>query len=172
MQKNNWKPYKTKEVSSIKKSVLKDLEERFCAEQCNENNNFYIKVKKDDYLNTAKYLKKQGFKRLVTISAVDWLEKGILEIYFLAHSFDDNSYIKVAAEVSRDNPLIPSVSSLWKNAEMHEREAWEMFGINFEGNNMLKPLFLEDSPRIPPFRKDFDLRKEVKKTYGLTWSEY
>lgn len=117
-------------------------------------------------------MKEQGFKRLVTISAVDWLERGVLEVYFLAYSFDNNLYIKVATEVPRDNPSISSLSSLWENAEMHEREAWEMFGINFEGNNMLEPLFLEDQPRIPPFRKDFDWREEVKKEYGLTWPEY
>ncbi len=162
----------TKEVSGIKKTILKNLEEKFHVEQYYKDNNFYVTIKKEHYLDTAKYLKEQGFKRLVTISAVDWLERGVLEVYFLAYSFDNNLYIKVATEVPRDNPSIPSLSSLWENAEMHEREAWEMFGINFEGNNMLKPLFLEDPPRIPPFRKDFDWREEVKKEYGLTWPEY
>ena len=44
-----------------------------------------------------------------------------------------------------------------ENAAMHERETWEMFGIKFRGNRMLKPLFLEDWRGPPPFRKDFDV---------------
>jgi NADH:ubiquinone oxidoreductase subunit C len=42
---------------------------------------------------------------------------------------------------------------------MHEREVWELFGISFQGNTMLKPLLLEGWRGPYPFRKDFDWRK-------------
>jgi len=61
--------------------------------------------------------------------------------------------------------VIPSLSELWPNAAVHEREAWELFGISFEGNKFLKPLFLEDHFEIPPFRKDFNWREYVRKAY-------
>lgn len=48
---------------------------------------------------------------------------------------------------------------------MHEREIWELFGIIFDGNAMLKPLFLEKWNGPPPFRKEFDWKKFVKETY-------
>ncbi|MCD6380819.1 MAG: NADH-quinone oxidoreductase subunit C, partial [Candidatus Odinarchaeota archaeon] len=50
---------------------------------------------------------------------------------------------------------------IWPNAEMHEREVWELFGIYFKGNHMLKPLFMEDWSGPPPLRKDFDLHGYV-----------
>ena len=88
-----------------------------------------LKVARDDYLTVAKYLSKHGFRRLLTVSAVDWIERGNLEIYFLVHKLDGNVYVKVATEVLRDRPLIPSLSELWPNAAMHERETWELFSV-------------------------------------------
>ena len=156
----------------VRKPLLEGLKTRFQAEERSEGNILYVRVKSENYLETAKYLKEQGFRRLITISAVDWIDKGVYEVYFLVYNSEDNLYAKVATETPRDAATLPSLSTLWENAELHEREAWEMFGITFDGNNMLKPLFLEDPPRIPPFRKEFDWREEVRKKYGLTWPEY
>jgi len=128
----------------------------------------YLKVSKDDYLKVAEYLRYHGFLRLLTVSAVDWIERGTLEVYFIAHKSDGNVYVKVGTEIPRDNALIRSLSELWPNAAMHEREAWELFGVLFEGNRILKQLFLEDWDGPPPFRKDFDWREYVKKTYNFT----
>ena len=104
-----------------------------------------------------------GFKRLLTVSAVDWIKKAVFEVYFIAHNLDESVYIKVSTEIPRDDPKIPTISFIWKNASMHERETWELFGIKFDGNSMLKPLFLENWKGLPPFKKDFDWREYVKK---------
>jgi NADH-quinone oxidoreductase subunit C len=127
----------------------------------------YIRVSTPNYFQVAEYLRNQGFQRLLTISAVDWIERGTFEIYFLVHKLHENLYVKVATEIPRDNPTISSLSKLWPNAAMHEREVWELFGVSFEGNQILKPLFLEDPVDIPPFRKDFDWREYVEKYYSL-----
>lgn len=152
-------------------AILKDLQTGVRVECFVKGNINYLKVARDDYLAVAKYLRKHGFRRLLTVSAVDWIERGNLEIYFLVHKLDGNVYVKVAAEILRDNPLIPSLSELWPNAAMHERETWELFGIFFEGNRILKPLFLEDWNGPPPFRKDFDWRKYVEKNNNLPQAE-
>lgn len=126
---------------------------------------------KKDYVEAARYLKEQGFRRLLTVSAVDWIEKGTLEVYFLVHKLDENVYVKVVTHIPRGSPQISSLSELWPNAAMHEREAWELFGIIFKGNGMLEPLFLEDWDGPPPFRKDFNWKEYVKKTYNLPQAE-
>jgi len=125
----------------------------------------YLKVSKPNYLVVAKYLKGHGFRRLLTVSAVDWIEQGNFEVYFIVHKLRGNLYVKVTTEIPRDNPVIPSLSELWPNAAVHERETWELFGIFFEGNKFLKALFLENHIKIPPFRKDFDWREYVNKAY-------
>jgi len=152
-------------------AVLKDLQTKARVKHSVKGNINYLKVSKENYLKVAKYLRKHGFRRLLTVSAVDWIEKGSMETYFLVHKLDENVYVKVATEMGRENPSIPSLSELWPNAAMHERETWELFGISFEGNKILKPLFLEDWNELPPFRKDFDWREYVKKTYNLVQAE-
>jgi NADH-quinone oxidoreductase subunit C len=147
--------------------ILNDLQSEMRVEYSVEGNMNCLKVSRDDYIAVARYLRKRGFRRLLTVSAVDWIERGTLEAYFLVHKIDGNVYVKVAAEMRRENPLVPSLSELWPNAAMHERETWELFGVFFEGNRSLKPLFLEDWDEIPPFRKDFDWREYVKENNYL-----
>jgi NADH:ubiquinone oxidoreductase subunit C len=131
-----------------------------------EGNVHYLKVSKDKYYELAKHLKEKGFTRLLTVSSVDWKEKGSLEVYFVLHKLDGNVYVKVATDLSRKNPVILSLSQLWPNAAMHERETWELFGAFFKGNEILEPLFLEDWKGPPPFNKEFDWREYVKKNYN------
>jgi NADH-quinone oxidoreductase subunit C len=152
-------------------AILKHLQTELHVKYSIKGNINYLKVSRDNYLTVAKYLRKHGFRRLLTVSTVDWIERGNLEVYFLVHKLDGNVYVKVATEIRRDNPLIPSLSELWPNAAMHERETWEIFGIFFERNGILKPLFLEDWNELPPFRKDFDWREYVKKTNNIVKAE-
>ena len=152
-------------------AIFKYLQTQMNAEYSVDENINYVRVSKPNYFQAAEYLRNQGFQRLLTISAVDWIERGTFEIYFLVHKLHENLYVKVATEIPRDNPTIPSLSKLWLNAAMHEREAWELFGVSFEGNQILKPLFLEDPVEIPPFRKDFNWREYVEKNYSLVHNE-
>jgi len=126
----------------------------------------YVRASKENYLKIAAFLKENGFKRFLTVGVVDWLEKGSFEVYFIVHNMN-NIYVKVSTEIPREKPEIPSLSDLWPNAAMHERESWELFGIKFSGNPMLKPLFLEDWNGPPPFKKDFNWREYVKQTFKL-----
>ena len=146
--------------------ILRGLKTRII-ENFTRGNVNYLKVPKDEYLKVAKYLKRSGFRRLLTVSAIDWIEYKKFEVYFIVHRIPGNLYFKVAADIPRDDPRIPSLSGVWPNAAIHERETWELFGIIFEGNEVLRPLFLEDWNGPPPFRKDFDWREYVKKTYQI-----
>lgn len=127
-----------------------------------------IEVSKEDYLKVARRLKEKGFRRLVTVSAVDWIEAGTFEVYFVVHNLDENAYIKVTTRIPRDDPEVASLSDIWVNASMYEREGWELFGVDFDGNAVLKPLFLEDWVGPPPFRKDFNWREYVKENFDLS----
>jgi len=146
----------------MKKDFSRILEDKFSIKRSKEGL-LFTKVKTTDYLNTASYLSEHGFKRLLTISAVDWIKKSVFEVYFILHNFDENVYIKVSTDIPRNDPKILTISHIWKNASMHERETWELFGIKFDGNHVLKPLFLENWVDSPPFKKDFNWREYIKK---------
>jgi len=145
--------------------LLKEIEgirAKFRVEHEIRDNCIFIKSQVTDYLNIAKHLKSCGFKRLLTVSAIDWIDENEFEVYFIAHNPGEGVYAKVSTRIPRDRPVVQSLFSIWENSLMHERETWELFGITFEGNNTLKPLFLEKWDRPPPFRKDFNWREYVK----------
>lgn len=151
---------------SLLQGLLKEMEKSliplFHAKCHIKNNCIFIEIEKEHYISIAKYLKNQGFKRLLTVSAIDWIDEEKFEIYFIAHNPDKGLYAKVSTKIPRNNPIIPSLSLVWENSLMHERETWELFGVTFTGNDSLKPLFLEDWNGPPPFRKDFNWREYVK----------
>ena len=149
------------EVDFVKDNIPESLRSK-CKIEKTDANSLFVKVKGENYGKIAESLKKDGFKRLLTVSAVDWLERRILEVYFIVHRIEDNLYVKVSTEISRDHPKIESISHLWINAAMHEREAWELFRITFKGNKNLRPLFLEGWSGPPPFRKDFNWIEYVR----------
>jgi NADH-quinone oxidoreductase subunit C len=68
--------------------------------------------------------------------------------------------------LSRDDPRAPSVTFLWKGAEWMEREAYDMFGITFEGNRDLRRVYMPPDYTSFPLRKDFYLPDDAARSPG------
>ena len=65
--------------------------------------------------------------------------------------------IAIAERPKRDNPVVQSLVDVWPGVEYHERETYEMLGVNFQGHPELKHLLLpEDWSDLPPLRKDYN----------------
>ena len=123
---------------------------------------------KDAVLSILSFLKNKGYDHLALISCVDWIEEKKFELIYILTSYsekDGKEHIILKTRIPREKPEFKTVISVFENAEPYERELHELFGINFEGNERLTPLFLERDYEIPPFRKDFDTRKYVKETF-------
>jgi len=73
----------------------------------------------------------------------------------------------IAVGLSRDDPRVSSVTFLWKGAEWPEREAYDMFGIAFEGNRDLRRIYLPPDFVSHPLRKDFYLADDAARSPGL-----
>ncbi|HEX2030586.1 MAG TPA: NADH-quinone oxidoreductase subunit C [Actinomycetota bacterium] len=71
--------------------------------------------------------------------------------------------VKVAA--GREEPSVPSISDLYGGANWHERETWELFGIDFEGHPQLVKLVLPEQFEGHPMRKDFPLATRLAKPW-------
>jgi len=72
----------------------------------------------------------------------------------------------VADGLSRDDPRVPSVTFLWQGAEWMEREAYDMFGITFEGNRDLRRIYMPPDYQSFPLRKDFFLPDDAARSPG------
>jgi NADH:ubiquinone oxidoreductase subunit C len=72
----------------------------------------------------------------------------------------------IVPELSRDDPRVPSVTFIWKGAEWPEREAYDMFGIIFEGNRDLRRIYMPPDYTSFPLRKDFLLPDDAARSPG------
>jgi NADH-quinone oxidoreductase subunit C len=81
--------------------------------------------------------------------------KGKLGVVYHLHSLKWNHKIVMKTEVSAENPHVRSVEAIWKTANWHEREAFDMYGIVFDGHPDLRRILMPDDWEGYPLRKDF-----------------
>ena len=76
-------------------------------------------------------------------------------VYHLT-STEHRHTIVIKAKVERANPVIDTVSDIWRTAEFHEREVFDLFGVQFDQHPDLRRLILTDDFEGYPLRKDFE----------------
>jgi NADH-quinone oxidoreductase subunit C len=114
-----------------------------------------------DAFAVLKYLRDEfAFDMLADLTAIDWAEGASPRFTVVYHllSTTGKSYLRVAANCANDTePTAPSVVALWPAANWHEREAFDMFGIKFEGHPDLRRILMWDGYPYFPLRKEFPL---------------
>ena len=79
-----------------------------------------------------------------------------IEVLYHLRNTQNNSEIVVKAKIEdRENPSIASVSDLYKTADFHEREIFDLFGVKFNNHPDLRRIFLDDDWEGFPLRKDY-----------------
>jgi NADH-quinone oxidoreductase subunit C len=111
-------------------------------------------VTPDQVVSAAELLGKEGFA-LDTITGVDWMALGQMELVY--DYFHPQRFLRVVirARIPRDNPEIPTISKVFPGANWHERETHDFFGIRFLGHPNLMPFLLPEDATYHPLRKDF-----------------
>ena len=104
------------------------------------------------HLKTADGLK---FDYLNYITAVDYYS--YFEVVYQLTSLEFNRSIIIKTRCyGRDNPSVPSLTSLYQGADFQERELYDLMGIKFEGHPNMKRIFLWEGYDGHPLRKDFN----------------
>ena len=80
---------------------------------------------------------------------------GRLEVVYFLQSLEPERTLVVKTQAPYEDPVVPSVTSVWRAADWHEREARDMYGITFDGHPDMTPLLLYDDFEGHPGRKDF-----------------
>jgi len=96
------------------------------------------------------------FDSLSCLSGVDYAD-GNLGITYNLFSFAKRHKVNLKVIVPKDSPKVKTVSEVWQTANWHEREAYDMIGIIFEGHKDLRRILLEDDWEGHPLRKDFQV---------------
>ena len=98
----------------------------------------------------------QGFERICGVSAIDRypLEPRFEVVYFV-HSVSRNIRLKLKVALPGTAPAVESVTCVWEGANWYEREAFDLFGIRFEGHPNLKRIMMPEGWEGHPLRRDF-----------------
>ena len=129
-----------------------------------DSEQMYLTVSPKDWLGVAKYIKEDDslcFDMLSCLSSVDGEDLGFYVAYnFYSTSLKHQLEVRVYAE----NMVIPSVESLWRTADWHEREAYDLMGIKFEGHPDMRRIFLPEDWDGHPLQKKY---KEPDYYHGM-----
>jgi NADH-quinone oxidoreductase subunit C len=121
----------------------------------------FVKVKPENLRDIAFYLRDDSdlkFDYLMCLSGID-LGKGMLGVVYHLNSISCKHRFTVKVEVPCENPNVPSVEMVWKTANWHEREAYDMFGIIFTDHPDLRRILLPDDWDGHPLRKDYRVQE-------------
>ncbi len=129
------------------------------------NDYIEVEISKDDIVEAAKRLKEAGFDHVKDLTVVDYKKEGYFRIIYNLSSYNniELSYyiVGLAYNIPRDSPTTKSLYWIYTSADFQEREAYEAFGIVFEGHPDLRPLLLAPTvAELKPLRKDFIVREE------------
>ena len=121
-----------------------------------------VNVPTGELISVLKSLRdEQAFDLLSDVTAIDWAEGASPRFTAVYHLYSTTSHaaIRVATPCTGDDaaPTVPSVVPLWPGANWHEREAYDMFGITFEGHPDLRRILMWDGYPYHPLRKEFPL---------------
>jgi len=135
-----------------------------------------IVVKAADYLDAALILRDAlgcQFEQLIDLCGIDYSDYGngaydglrfCVSSHLLSVSLNQRVRLKVFCE-DDDFPVVPSVNDVWNSVNWFEREAFDLFGIVFEGHNDLRRILTDYGFIGHPFRKDFPTTGHVEMRY-------
>jgi NADH-quinone oxidoreductase subunit C len=116
----------------------------------------HLEIAREDLMRAAQMLRDDpdlAFDSLMCLSGLDWPDH--YEVVINLHSFKHGHRINLKVRCPKDDPVIPTVSAIWPTAEWHEREAFDLIGVRFEGHPDLRRLLLPEDWEGHPLRKDY-----------------
>tara|TARA_X000001036_G_C20673224_1_gene803209 strand:- start:474 stop:947 length:474 start_codon:yes stop_codon:yes gene_type:complete len=120
-----------------------------------EESQIFNIVKVDDWLEISTKVKELGFDYLMCITSID-LEDGNLSLAYNLNSTGSQESLEFNLIFNAETE-VPSVESLWKTADWHEREAYDMMGIKFSGHPDMKRILLPHDWEGHPLKKDYEV---------------
>ena len=122
-----------------------------------------IRVPGERITDVAAYLKDDpelSFDSLMCLSGVD--RQGSFEVVYHIHSMTHNHRTVLKVSLTGEKPQVPTVSHIWRTAEWHEREAYDLVGIRFLNHPDLRRILLPDDWEGHPLRKDYQAPEEYQ----------
>ncbi len=144
-------------------SAIQALKERFGAGESALGGDYALVLTPENIVTACQTLRDEfDFDMLSELTAVDYWpqDEPRFNIVYQLHSLSHNLYLCLRVPIPGKNPGLPTVEGLFPNANWHEREVWDMFGIKFEGHSDLRRILMPYDWEGHPLRKDYPLGYE------------
>ncbi len=138
----------------------------------------WMKINPERTFEIAQYLKETpelAFDSLMCLSGMDYGEDKKIGIVYSLFSMKHRHKITLRVNLPRENPTVPSVETIWRTADWHEREAYDLFGIQFDGHSDLRRILCPDDWEGYPLRKDYVVQEYyhgIRVPYQEDWTKY
>jgi NADH-quinone oxidoreductase subunit C len=142
----------TSEILNVAKAVASDVQ------PVEHHGDLTLVVKLSELIEVLAELKENP------VTQFNWAKPGErFDVVYFLYSIPTATHVRVKAHVREDNPHVPTASEVWESANWYEREAYDMYGVIFDGHPDLRRFFMPedfmdtDGTPLYPLRKDFPL---------------
>ena len=161
----NWNmPSKSKPNKLQSEEVFAIVKEKFSGaileEPTEVRGDPFLVIKPEQLVELATFCRddeRLHFDLLSCISGVDYPERQQIEVVYCLDSTVHNHWLILKAALPRENPRVPSVEKIWRTADWHEREAYDLMGVIFEGHHNLVRILCAEDWVGHPLRKDYEM---------------
>jgi NADH-quinone oxidoreductase subunit C len=160
--------------STSQEKVVNILKERFESEILSVENpyNFLtVNLKQDQIIDIIRYLynhPEAKFQYLTTLCGIHFPDVKQIALMYQLHSLTNNWKIRLKIYLPEENPVAPTLTTLFSAANWMERETYDFFGVKFTGHPDLRRILNVEDMIMFPMRKEFPLEdqtREDKKDY-------
>ncbi len=130
---------------------------------------FTAVLQPDAIVDACKFLRQRDFDLLIALTAADhWPDEPRFEIVYQLYSTKPDVLLGLSVFLDGEEPKLPSIEAVYPNANWHEREVFDMFGIDFVGSSDLRRIIMPHDWEGHPLRRDYPLGyEEVQFTFNF-----
>jgi NADH-quinone oxidoreductase subunit C len=142
--------------------IVEELEKEFGVTAVETRDEVSLVLPVEKIVAACQRVQGLGFELLSALTAVDYWpeEKPRFHVVYEFSSVSKNLRLEIRVPVPGINPVLPTVSHIYRNANWRERELWDMFGIKAEGHPDLRRILMPADWEGHPLRKDYPLGYE------------
>lgn len=144
-------------------TIVQDLQKKFEATFEEFRGEAHVFVRPEQIVDALTYLRdEQKFPLLSAMTVSDYWpqQEPRFHVIYQLTSVEKNLSLQVRVPVAATSPVVPTVSAVFASANWREREAWDMFGIRFEGHPDPRRILMPQDWEGHPLRKDYPLGYE------------
>jgi len=154
--------------STIQEKIVNILKEKFESDILlveTPYNFLTVNLKKDNIIEIIRYLynhPEAKFQYLTTLFGVHYPDAKQIAIVYQLHSLTNNWRMRLKIFLPEENPVTPTLTTLFAGANWMERETYDFFGVKFEGHPDLRRILNVEDMIIFPMRKEYPLEDQVR----------